>query len=472
MGHILDMVPNHMGVLGADNAWWLDVLENGPASAYADFFDIEWQPANPALHGKVLIPVLGDQYGLVLERGELKLEFDASAGEFSVCYYDHRFPIDPREYPRVLEARVGRAARRPSVPAEHAAPSSRACAALSAICPRARMPRRNGALERSATRRCTSASSRGSLPRTPRSHGPSGRRCRHFNGTSRETERASSACTRCSSGRRIGLSSWRVAADEINYRRFFDINDLAALRMENERVFEATHRFVLELARERQDRRPAHRSPDGLYDPEQYFRRVQQRYAQLAGIDARAGRTDGRRGRCIVVIEKIAAGHERLPETWAVHGTSGYRFATAVNGVLVDHDGGGRDGARVSRLRDGRAGLTPRPSTTARRAIMRSRARLAARRCSRRSSLRIARADRRTRDYTLNNLRHALAEVVACFPVYRTYIVDTPSAQDRRYIDWAVAQARRRSRCADTTIFEFVRSVLLDEAAAGREPPS
>ncbi|HEV7800177.1 MAG TPA: 4-alpha-glucanotransferase, partial [Burkholderiales bacterium] len=103
MSHLLDMVPNHMGVMGADNVWWLDVLENGEASAYADFFDIEWKPANPALSGKVLVPVLGDQYGRVLEAGELKLFFRRQSGDFALCYYDHRFPIDPREYARILE---------------------------------------------------------------------------------------------------------------------------------------------------------------------------------------------------------------------------------------------------------------------------------------------------------------------------------------------------------------------------------
>ena len=111
MGQLVDIVPNHMGVMGADNQWWLDVLENGPASAYAEFFDIDWRPAKPSLRGKVLMPVLGDQYGIALERGELKLAFDEQRGEFSIWYYEHRFPIDPREYPRIL----GRRHRAPRV---------------------------------------------------------------------------------------------------------------------------------------------------------------------------------------------------------------------------------------------------------------------------------------------------------------------------------------------------------------------
>src|SRR5438270_2059412 len=108
MGQVLDIVPNHMGVMGADNAWWLDVLENGEASAYAEYFDIDWEPVKDELQGKVLIPILGDQYGNVLESGDLKLVFDAEKGEFSLWYFQHKFPINPREYPRILSSRLGR----------------------------------------------------------------------------------------------------------------------------------------------------------------------------------------------------------------------------------------------------------------------------------------------------------------------------------------------------------------------------
>jgi len=103
MGLILDIVPNHMGVMGSDNAWWLDVLENGESSIYASFFDIDWQPLKDELHGKVLVAVLHDHYGAVLESGELKLTFHSERGEFAIAYREHRFPVDPKEYPRVLE---------------------------------------------------------------------------------------------------------------------------------------------------------------------------------------------------------------------------------------------------------------------------------------------------------------------------------------------------------------------------------
>ena len=195
---------------------------------------------------------------------------------------------------------------------------------------------------------------------------------------------------------------------------------------------------------------------------------MQQRYAQLAGIDADAGE-DGRPTRPLyVVVEKIWASHERLPETWAVHGTSGYRFAAIVTSVLVDAAAAG-DMDEIYRNFAPDAVDYAESAYQGKRAIMQ--AALASPLTVLATELwRIARADRRTRDYTLYNLRHALAEVVACFPVYRTYIVDAPSAQDRRYIEWAVAQARRRSPAADTTIFEFVRRVLLTDTPDDADP--
>ena len=465
MSHLLDMVPNHMGVMGADNAWWLDVLENGRASAYADFFDIEWEPANPALNGKVLIPVLGDQYGLVLERGELKLRFEAEAGEFSLGYYDHRFPVDPREYPRILEAATA-VLREADLP-QHAA------AELASVSSEfGHLPARDETgVERRLQRQRDTPVHKRRLARLAMEHAGIARAIaqatQSINGTPGDAagfERLHELLEQ----QPYRLSSWRVAADEINYRRFFDINDLAALRMEHDGVFEATHRFVLKLCAEGKVDGLRIDHPDGLYDPEQYFRQLQQRYAQLAGVDAEWS-ADGRPPRPLyVVIEKIAASHEKLPETWAVYGTSGYRFATVVNNVLVDCTAADE----MERIYRGFARDAEDYAESAydgKRAIMA--AALSAPLMMLATDItRIALADRRTRDYTHHNLHRALAEVVACFPVYRTYIVDEPSVQDRRYIEWAVAQARRRGRAADTTIFEFVRRMLLGEAAEDASP--
>jgi (1->4)-alpha-D-glucan 1-alpha-D-glucosylmutase len=454
MGHILDMVPNHMGVLGADNAWWLDVLENGPASAYAEFFDIEWHPVNPALQNRVLIPVLGDQYGLVLEKGELKLAFNAQAGEFGISYYDHRFPVDPREYPLILESALTILGAG-EIPPEARADLASLCRAFAHL-----PPREDTAAEARLARQRDKDVHKRQLARLATEHAPIAKAIEHavqaFNAPPQE--RLHELLER----QAFRLSSWRVAADEINYRRFFDINDLAALRQENEIVFEATHRFVLALAADGKVDGLRIDHPDGLYDPEQYFRRLQSRYAQLAGLEL-APSTDGRPPRPLyVVLEKIAAAHEKLPESWAVHGTSGYRYAVLVNGVLVDTEAADE----MERVYRSFAEDAPHYADAVYQgkhlimdaALASPLAMLAT------ELLRIAHGDRRTRDYTLNNLREALAEVVACFPVYRTYIVDTPSAQDRRYIEWAVARARRMTRAADTSVFDFVQRMLLAEA--------
>ena len=253
------------------------------------------------------------------------------------------------------------------------------------------------------------------------------------------------------------LAYWRVASDEINYRRFFDINDLAALRMEDEIVFDATHRMVLELAASAQVDGLRIDHPDGLYDPAQYFRRLQDRIATARGllVDEAADRPDRP---LYVVLEKITAAYERVPEGWHVHGTTGYRFMNVVNGLFVD----GSARALLDRIYQAfvpEAMAFEEIAYHSRRVIMRtalaSELTVLANRLAR-----LAQGNRRTRDFTLNTLRQALVEVVACFPVYRTYIADKATADDRRYIDWAVSRARRRSRAADATIFDFVLVVI------------
>jgi (1->4)-alpha-D-glucan 1-alpha-D-glucosylmutase len=338
MGLILDIVPNHMGVFGDDNAWWQDVLANGPRSRYARYFDIEWHPVNPDLEGKVLAPVLGGHYGHVLERGELVLEDGA------VRYHGHRFPL-----------RDGEGLR----PGED----------LHAL------------LERQCYR----------------------------------------------------LAYWRVAADEINYRRFFDVNELAALRQEDAEVFEATHDTVLRLAAQGKVDGLRIDHSDGLADPARYFARLQEGYTRRGG-----------RGTLYVVAEKIAAHHERVPQDWAIAGTTGYRFAAVANGLFVERAARARL-ERVWRTFTGVSEDFAEAAYRGRRAVLKSA--LAAELTMLATQLwRLARAERATRDYTLNALREALREVAACMPVYRTYLAGAPGAQDRRHIDWAVARARRRGR--------------------------
>ncbi len=457
LGLLLDMVPNHMGVLGADNEWWMDVLENGPASAYARYFDIDWHPLNAELEGKVLVPALGDHYGNILASGKLNLVFEQDTGSFAIRYHEHRFPLDPGSYPEVL----GRAEALLTEGEQRAALSSLASAFghlpprdshdAQAIAERSRDKEiHKGRLARLVGRRTDVASALDAALGT-------------FN-----TPGTYDALHGLLETQAYRLAFWRVASDEINYRRFFDINDLAALRMEDEQVFEATHGFALELAASGAVDGLRIDHPDGLYDPAQYFRRLQEGYARRSGEALPEQDASGRPARPLyVVAEKIAAPHEDVPQAWHVHGTTGYRFANVVNGVLVDTAARARFD-RIWHAFSGEEETFEEFAYLGRRAIMRSALAseltvLASR------LLRIARADRRTRDYTFNTLRLALAEVTACMPVYRTYIVDAASEQDRRYIDWAVAHARRRSQAADTSIFDFVRQSLLGQAIEGAD---
>jgi len=461
LGHILDMVPNHMGVMGADNAWWMDVLEHGEASVYAEFFDIDWHPLDPALAGKVLLPVLGGHYGDALESGELALAWEPDAGAFAVRYHEHRFPVDPREYPRLLE-RVARLAVPGALPSAAGADFESLAAAFG------HLPARTdaGAAAR-AERRRDGEVHKGRLARLAREH-PGlaeaiARAVHQVNGIPREPA-SFAALHELLEAQAYRLAYWRVAGDEVNYRRFFDVNDLAALRMENEAVFEATHRFVLELAAAGKVQGLRIDHPDGLYDPARYFRRLQERYASLAGVDL-AG-DDPRPRPLYVVAEKIVAPHERLPETWTVHGTTGYRFANLVHGLFVDAGARGRvDRAWRAFVRD-EAVAFEAAAYAGKRAIMRS-ALAGELTVLARRLLGLARADRHTRDFTLTALQEALAEVVAWFPVYRTYVVARPGPQDRRYIEWAIGRARRHARAIEASVFDFLKSVLLVAPRAG-----
>jgi (1->4)-alpha-D-glucan 1-alpha-D-glucosylmutase len=454
MGLLVDVVPNHMGVLGADNAWWMDVLENGRASPYSDYFDIEWQAADPDLAGRVLVPILGDQYGVVLERGELKLAFEADHGGFVLRYFEHRLPLDPATYPVLLDRAL-------ALPAADALepPARDALASLAAAL--GRLPARDLADPAArAERHRDKEVHKATLARLAHEHAPLAEAIdttlAELNGDPhvRTSVDALDALVGAQAWR---LAYWRVAADEINYRRFFDINDLAALRMENPEVFEATHRLLFELLEAGRIDGLRIDHPDGLLDPAAYFARLQRGYAE------RMGATGDRP--LYVVAEKIVAPHEQLPSDWAVHGTTGYRFANVTTGLLIDGTAKGRLDRAWRAFVGDEAEDFETLAYRCRRLVMATSLAgeltvLAA------ALLRLARADRRTRDFTLNALRQALAEIVAGFPVYRTYIADRLGAQDRRWIDWAVGRARRSSRAADASALEFIHDVL-----RGRTPP-
>jgi (1->4)-alpha-D-glucan 1-alpha-D-glucosylmutase len=457
MGHVLDWVPNHVGIMGADNAWWMDVLENGPASIYAQFFDIAWENLDPALAGKVLVPVLGDHYGDILERGELGLRFESDAGSFAIFYHEHRFPIDPREYPRILE----RALIQPALAGlgeEERADFSSLIATFGHLPDRrdltpAALEERNRDKE-AHKRRLVRLCGRSTLLPEAIAAAVSG-----FNGVAGEPGRFD-ALHELLEAQAYRLAYWRVAADEINYRRFFDINDLAALRMENEAVFDATHRLVLELIAQGKVDGLRIDHPDGLFDPAQYFQRLQGRVSAMRG-----GTANGAADLPLyLIVEKIAARFEPLRDDWPVHGTTGYRFANVASGVMVDASARTRLDRIYRSFTRNALEWTDVAHESKRLVVDTS---LAAELNVLANELRgIARSARSTRDFTQSSLRQALAEVIACFPVYRTYITASVSAEDRRYVEWAIAGARRRGSAASAAVFDFVRAILLGEGTA------
>lgn len=470
MGQILDMVPNHMGVMGSDNFWWLDVLENGPASDYADFFDIDWSPVKDYLRGKVLLPTLGSPYGAALESGEMQLAFDSEDGSFSVFYGPHRFPIDPKEYPRILGYRLDQPKAAPLSPEDsHLAEFQSLITAFSHLPGRwqtgkDKRSERNRDKEihkQQLARLC--AASRDIAQFIARN-------VSEFNGVP-GVPASFDRLHELLEHQAYRLAYWRVAADEINYRRFFDTNDLAALSIENEDVFEATHRFVLDLIAEGKLHGLRIDHPDGLYDPEAYCRMLQDRVLALARTEPAefesqsAAMPDAQM--FYIVIEKILALNERLPGRWPVHGTTGYDFANLANGLFI-WPGAEQPLDAFYRSFCGFPVDFDELLYQSKRLILRvalsSELTVLANRLSR-----IAESDRRTRDYSLNSLREALREIIACFPIYRTYVTGRGvSETDRNYIELAVEQAKRRSLVGDLTIFDFVREELLTTLAEGK----
>lgn len=478
MGHVLDIVPNHVGVMGADNAWWMDVLENGQASKYADYFDIEWNPANPTLKGKILVPVLGDAYGAVLEKGELELRFERERGSFAVFYHEHRMPIDPRTYPMILDRvlAVSYSGELENVRRGFAALHDRHAPTPESIIER---DQAKETLKHRLVALCNHEPPVSAAIETV---------VRGFAGTAGDSS-SFDALHELLEAQAYRLASWRVAPDEINYRRFFDVNDLAGLRVENPQVFADTHRLLFELigAGKIDGLRVDH--PDGLRNPEEYFRRLQTRVAELTqatraevvepDTEANAGRGAGeaapefglaggaRKLPIYLVVEKITASFEHLPPSWPVHGETGYHFANVVNRLLVD----AATKARMDRVYHSFIEESLEWSNVAYEAQHMILRRSLASELSVVTNLlfRVAQANRHTRDFTFNSLRQSLAEVIACFPVYRTYVETGASETDRRYIDWAIASARRRRAAGEGPAFDFIRSALLLELPVATE---
>ncbi|MFI5349347.1 MAG: malto-oligosyltrehalose synthase [Elusimicrobiota bacterium] len=478
LGHLLDFAPNHMAADAAVNPWWRDVLENGPSSPYADYFDIDWNPEKPELKNKVLLPILGDQYGAVLERGELKLVFER--GRLSLLAGDRAVPIDPQQTPQVLNRGLeGLKLELGDAPA-----GAEFLSILSAL---DRLPTRSDIDQgKPEERRRESEAARGRLEkltaRSPRIERHIREALVYFNGRA-EDPRSFDALHGLLESQAYRLSYWKTASDEINYRRFFDINDLAGLRMERDAVFDATHGLVLDLLASGKATGLRIDHPDGLYDPSRYFEKLQSAFLRerlRRRLHPNEGLTEAERGELeawraeelrkdfkspaarplYIVAEKILAPGESLDPHWCVDGTSGYEFLNDVHRALVDP----RGAAALRGVYESFTGKRASPETVgyvSKKTIM------AATMASELNVLsdllnRISEDDRRTRDFTRQSLRRALGEIVACFPVYRTYVSDTrATAYDRDAIEHAVARARRRNPAMEPSIFDFIRSLMM-----------
>lgn len=443
MGVIVDFVPNHMGIANGENPMWEDVLENGESSRFADFFDIEWHPQKRSLEGKVLLPTLGDQYGRVLERGELKLV--RRGGRVFLAYFERRFPVSPRTLTPILK----RAVELSGLPEddwdrlelESIATQARNLPGAETSNPDARAER---AREKEVLRRrlrdlanrseAVASALDGALAEW---NAPEG--------IEKLDERIRDQNYR--------LALWRVATEEINYRRFFDINDLAAIRMEVPQVFEAAHALLLRLLEGGLVTGVRLDHTDGLYDPLGYFRALQERRAQQTGEEARTLPL-------YLLAEKILESGEVLPERWPIHGTTGYDFLAQLNGLWVNPDAA-EDMTAIYRRFTGESAPFHEMVYEGKRLIMRASLSSEIAVLSERLE-RLAEADRRSRDFTLASLRDAIVELIASFPVYRTYVRPDGSREraDNTHIDRAVRAAKRRNRDLSPAVFDFLGDVL------------
>lgn len=477
LSHILDMVPNHMGIVGNENPWWNDVLENGPSSPHAGYFDIDWHHSpRVELHGRVLLPVLGKPYARALEDQEIQLAHEG--GAFVLCYFDHRFPVAPGTYDRVLAHRLDELERRLGRESPALMEYESVVTAVRHLPGReetdpARVAERQR--EKEVIKRRLAALEESS---------PEVRRfltenVTLFNGV-KEERHSFDLLDDLLNAQAYRLAYWRVAADEINYRRFFDVNELAALSMERPEVFEATHALVLRLLAEGKIAGLRIDHPDGLYDPQAYLEQLQRSYllacARATGLfddaearsrfsqalEVAAANPDAAlvRRPLYLVVEKILGRDESLPAEWPVDGTSGYEFLNTLNGLFVD-GGRARDMTRVYDAWLGEhlafSEVVYQKKFLILQVSLSSELHMLAHQLDR-----LAQRNRASRDFTLNSLRHALREVIASFPVYRSYIsARGVRPEDRRHVLLAVRRARRRSPAISASIFDFVRDMLL-----------
>ena len=478
IGILIDFVSNHMGI-GSENAWWWDLLESGPTSAHASTFDVDWHPLKAELAGKVLLPILGNQYGAVLERGELRLEREA--GTFLLHYFENRLPIAPWSVPHILRLALEDLVKILAPEDVHLQELQSVCTSLEKLAPTANPDPglvAERAREKEVAKRRLAALCDAS-PEIVESLDRSVALLRGQPGLRRSFDRLHALLE----VQAYRLAYWRVAGEEINYRRFFDVNDLAAARMESHSVFQAAHGTVLGLIASGRVQGLRIDHPDGLYDPTGYFASLQASVLggrvraialetgepvseaaleELVNSIARDIQGGAIRARPLyLVVEKILARGETMPESWAVHGTTGYDFLNDLNGLFVDPAGA----KPLETLRRRLSGAVADFGAEAVRnkyliagSLMASEIQVLVHRLNRNSE-----TNRRTRDFTAAELRQALVGFIAHFPAYRTYVTPKGEVQVREMalIETALARARRAEVYLDRSIFDFLRDVLL-----------
>jgi (1->4)-alpha-D-glucan 1-alpha-D-glucosylmutase len=423
---ILDIVPNHMSIASPDNKWWWDVLENGQSSRYAGYFDVDWQPLESKLRDKVLLPILSDHYGREIDAGRVQLR--RYGGTFTFTYFDHVMPVAPRS----LNDLLNEAAR--DVGSDELAFLADSFGNL---------PISTATDLESVTRRHRDKGVlRSALARLSEEKSEIGRSLdRVIDQINRSSTRIDALVER----QNYRLAYWKTAVQELDYRRFFDINTLISLRMEDVRVFQDSHGLILKWVREGvlDGLRVDH--PDGLLDPAEYFRRLHE------------AAPDG-----WIVVEKILKPGEVLPEDWPVAGTTGYDFLNRLGGLFIDPSGEGTvtdfyalfTGESVDYL-----AMVREKKLFVLKEIFGSDVNRLVNLLSG-----VCESQKRYRDYTRRELTAMVREVIACFPVYRTYVQAERgfvSDADSRYVNAAIEAAKANRPEVDPDLFDFLRELLL-----------
>ena len=457
MGLLIDVVPNHMGISTTENRWWWDVLEHGPSSKYATAFDIDWSPLKRELEDKVLLPILGEQYGTVLENQEIRLVYEG--GGFVITYYDHKFPIAPKSWTAILSFRLDELVDRLGAGNEEVLELQSILTALR------NLPSRNerGAdrvaeryREKDIVRRRLSAL----VTDCPPIQEHLLANVAAYNGTKGDSA-SFDRLDALLNEQNYRLASWRVASEEINYRRFFDINQLAAIRTEETSVFLESHQLIFRLLKDAVATGLRIDHVDGLYDPEHYLIQLQHWAARELAPD-----TQGEPPSLFIVVEKILGKGEQLPKTWPVAGTTGYDFLNLVNGLFVHSAQERAMDALYTRFVGQRIVFEDLVYLT-KKLIMRASMSSEINVLGHQLNL-LSERDRHYRDFTLNSLTHAIGEIIASFPVYRSYVTSDQKEVlegDRTYIGIAVARAKRRNPALSSDVFDFVRDLLLRKLA-------